>query len=111
SPYTTLFRSTLLRHAMRGEEGVVPAAALEWVYSKDAAMGTVLALQAAKLKNRVFNITMGTLTSPEDLILAVKAVFPEAKLRIGHAADGSPALSNMTRASSLKRAKEQLGYG
>jgi len=101
---------TLLRHVMRGEEGVVPAAALEWVYSKDAAMGTVLALKAGKLKSRIFNLTMGTLTSPEDLILAVKAVFPEAKLRIGHSADGSPALSNMTRASSLKRAKEQLGY-
>jgi len=101
---------TLVRHVMRGEEGVVPAAALEWVYSKDAAMGTVLALRAARLKSRIFNLTMGTLTSPEDLILAVKAVFPEAKLRIGHAADGSPALSNMTRASSLKRAKEELGY-
>ena len=101
---------TLLRHVMRGEEGVVPAAALEWVYSKDAAMGTVLALKAKNLRSRIFNITMGTLTSPEDLILAMKAVFPEAKLRIGHAAEGSPALSNMTRASSLRRAKEELGY-
>lgn len=101
---------TLIRHVMRGEEGVVPAAALEWVYSKDAAAGTVLALKAESLKNRIFNLTMGTLTSPEDLILAVKAVFPEARLRIGKPADGSPALSNMTRHSSLKRAKEVLGY-
>jgi nucleoside-diphosphate-sugar epimerase len=101
---------TLIRHVMRGEEGVVPAAALEWVYSKDAAAGTVLALKAESLKSRIFNLTMGTLTSPEDLILAVKAVFPEARLRIGKPADGSPALSNMTRHSSLKRAKEVLGY-
>jgi nucleoside-diphosphate-sugar epimerase len=101
---------TLIRHVMRGEEGVVPAAALEWVYSKDAAAGTVLALKAESLKSRVFNISMGTLTSPEDLVHAVKAVFPEAKLRIARPADGSPALSNMTRPSSLKRAREELGY-
>ena len=101
---------TLIRHAMEGHEGVVPAAALEWVYSKDAAAATVLALEAPSLKHRVFNITMGTLTSPEDMIAAVKAVFPEARLRIGKSSDGSPALSNMTRHSSLKRAKEVLGF-
>jgi nucleoside-diphosphate-sugar epimerase len=101
---------TLLHHVMRGDEGVVPAAALEWVYSKDAAAGTVLALKVPALKSRVFSITMGSLTSPEDLILAVKALFPQARLRIGHAAEGSPALSNMTRASSLRRAREELGY-
>src|SRR2546428_5016799 len=94
---------TLIRHVMRGEEGVVPAAALEWVYSKDAAAGTVLALKAESLKDRVFNLTMGTLPSPADLMLAVKAVFPEARLRIGKPSNGSPALSNMTRPSGLKR--------
>jgi nucleoside-diphosphate-sugar epimerase len=101
---------TLLHHVMRGDEGVVPAAALEWVYSKDAAAGTVLALKVPALKSRVFSITMGSLTSPEDLILAVKALFPQARLRIGHTAEGSPALSNMTRASNLRRAREELGY-
>lgn len=101
---------SLIRNAMHGEEAIVPAAALEWVYSKDAAEGTVLALKAGSLKSRVFNITMGTLTAPEDLIVAVKAVLPNARLRIDRPADGTPALSNMTRASSLKRSKEGLGY-
>src|SRR5918999_347797 len=101
---------TLIRHVMQGEEGVVPAATLEWVYSKDAAAGTVLALKAQSLKYRVFNLTMGTLTSPEDLAAAVKAVFPQARLRIAKPADGSPALSNMTRPASLRRAQETLGY-
>jgi nucleoside-diphosphate-sugar epimerase len=101
---------TLIRNAMRGEEGVVPAATLEWVYSKDAAAATVAALQAGALKSRVFNITMGKLTSPEDLVAAVKAVLPQAKLRIARAADGTPALANMTRACSLRRAREELGY-
>jgi nucleoside-diphosphate-sugar epimerase len=101
---------TLIRHVMQGQEGVVPAATLEWVYSKDAAAGTVLALKAQALKHRVFNLTMGTLTSPEELASAVKAVFPEARLRIAKPADGSPALSNMTRPASLRRAQEGLGY-
>jgi nucleoside-diphosphate-sugar epimerase len=101
---------TLVRHAMQGQEGVVPAAALEWVYSKDAAAGTVLALEAGSLKDRVFNLTMGTLTSPDDLVAAVKAVFPQARLRIAKPADGTPALSPMTRAASLVRSKDVLGY-
>jgi nucleoside-diphosphate-sugar epimerase len=101
---------TLIRHVMQGHEGVVPAAALEWVYSKDAAAGTVLALEAESLKHRVFNLTMGMLTSPDELVAAVKAVFPQARLRIAKPADGSPALSGMTRAASLARAKEVLGY-
>jgi nucleoside-diphosphate-sugar epimerase len=101
---------TLIRHVMHGEEGVVPAATLEWIYSKDAAAGTVLALAARSLKDRVFNLTMGSLTTPEQLAAAVKEVFPQARLRIAKPADGTPALSNMTRSSSLKRSREVLGY-
>jgi len=102
--------SNLLRHALQGAEAVVPAAALEWVYSKDAAAGTVLALKAGSLGNRVFNITMGCLTTPEELAAAVKSVLPGAKLRIARPADGTPALQSMTRAASLKRARQVLGY-
>lgn len=102
--------SNLIRHALQGAEAVVPAATLEWVYSKDAAAGTVLALKADSLGNRVFNITMGCLTTPEELVAAVKSALPEAKLRIARAADGTPALQSMTRAASVKRAREVLGY-
>ena len=42
---------------------MVPAGAMEWVYAKDAAQGTVLALQAKDLRSRVFNITMGKVTA------------------------------------------------
>lgn len=106
---SNVFRNLILE-AIRGGEGVVPAATLEWVYSKDAAAGTVLALEASSLPSRVFNLTMGTLTSPEELVRAVKAIFPQARLRIERPADGSPALSNMTRHSSPKRSKEVLGF-
>jgi nucleoside-diphosphate-sugar epimerase len=100
----------LVRNALRGAQASVPSAALEWVYAKDAAAGTVLALQSGALKHRVFNITMGVLTQPEEMISAVKAVIPDARLAVEKPADGTPALSNMTRASSLKRANDELGY-
>jgi len=102
--------SSLIRDSIRGEEGTVPAATIEWVYSKDAAAGTVLALQKSLGDSRVFNVTMGKLTTADELSNAVKAVIPNAKLRIDKPADGTPALSSMTRAASLRRSKEILGY-
>lgn len=106
---SNVFRSLLLE-VMQGREGVVPAATLEWVYSKDAAEGTVLALKRPELKSRVFNLSMGSLTSPEDLAAAVKAMFPQARLKIEKPSDGSPALSTMTRHSSPERSREVLGF-
>jgi nucleoside-diphosphate-sugar epimerase len=100
----------LVRSALRGEEAPVPAATIEWVYSKDAAAGTVLALRAKSLPSRVFTITMGSLTSPTELQAAVRSVVPSARFRVEKPADGSPALSNMARAASLRRAKGVLGY-
>ena len=40
---------------------------MEWVYSKDAARGTVMALDAKDLGSRVFNITMGAMTTPAEM--------------------------------------------
>src|SRR5260370_12611089 len=70
----------LMKHVLKWHEGAVPAATMEWVYSKDAAAGTVLALEAKNLKARVFNLTMGKLTTADELSNAVKAVIPDAKL-------------------------------
>jgi nucleoside-diphosphate-sugar epimerase len=53
---------------------------------------------------------MGKLTTADELSSAVKAVIPDAKLRIEKPADGTPALASMTRAASLRRSKEILGY-
>src|SRR5205823_2116900 len=102
--------SNLIKNALRGEEAIVPAATIGWVYSKDAAAGTVLALRAKSLPSRVFNVTMGRLTSPEELMSAVKAAVPGAKLRVDKPADATPALQTMSRASSAKRAQAILGY-
>ena len=54
-----------MRNALAGKEATVPPGAMEWVYSKDAARGTVMALDAKDLGSRVFNITMGSLDHAE----------------------------------------------
>ena len=67
--------------SMAQPAALVPPGAMEWVYSKDAAGGTVLALEAKDLGNRVFNITMGSLTTPSDMATAFAAAVPGAKVR------------------------------
>ncbi|MSQ50705.1 MAG: NAD(P)-dependent oxidoreductase [Betaproteobacteria bacterium] len=103
---TVMFRD-MMDAAIAGREAVVPSAALEWVYSKDAAHGTVLALQVADLPSRVFNITMGRATTAEELSAALKEVFPNVKIRLD-----KPAVPSSARAkpAEIARAKKILGY-
>jgi nucleoside-diphosphate-sugar epimerase len=99
-----------LRNAVAGQEIVLPSGSLEWVYSKDAAMGTVQALEAANLSSRVFNITMGVLLTAEDLAAAFSAVFPAARIRIETPAASAVALPDMGSASDPSLARSVLGY-
>jgi nucleoside-diphosphate-sugar epimerase len=62
-----------MRNALAGREAVLPPGAMEWVYSKDAARGTVMALDAKDLGPSVFNITMGSLTTPNEMASALQA--------------------------------------
>jgi nucleoside-diphosphate-sugar epimerase len=99
-----------VRCALAGEEAVLPSGALEWVYSKDAALGTVLALEAEDLGLGVFNITMGTLSSPEDMAAALKQVVPGAKVRIETPSAAAVSLPDMQAVSDLTLAKRHLGF-
>ncbi|MGE0737135.1 MAG: NAD-dependent epimerase/dehydratase family protein [Alphaproteobacteria bacterium] len=96
--------------ALKGEEALLPTGAVEWVYSKDAAQGTVQALQAKDLGSRVFNITMGTLSSPADTKAAFAAVFPTAKTRTEVASAKAVSLPDMVGATDLSLARRVLGY-
>ena len=103
---TVMFRD-MMDGAIAGTEVAVPGAALEWVYSKDAAQGTVLALQAAALPSRVFNITMGKSITGDELSAALKEVFPEVKIRIEKNTVPSSARA---KPAEITRAKKILGY-
>jgi nucleoside-diphosphate-sugar epimerase len=99
-----------VRNALAGEEAVMPSGAVEWVYSKDAALGTVQALEAADLGLGVFNLTMGTLGSPEDMAAALEEAVPGAKVRIETPSAAAVSLPDMTAVSDLTLARKHLGY-
>ncbi len=106
---SNVFRS-MLQAALRGEEALLPPSRMEWVYSKDAAMGTVLALRAGALSQRVFNMTMGQLNGPAEMLAALQAAVPGAKARVNKPADGSPAMQDNRYPSDLSAAKTHLGF-
>ena len=105
---TNIFRGAVTC-AIKGEEVALPPAALEWVYSKDAAMATVLALQAASLGSRIFNVTMGVIVTPEAFGEALKAVFPAVRIRTAQTlvAGAFPA---ERKPADISNAKQTLGY-
>jgi nucleoside-diphosphate-sugar epimerase len=99
-----------LSNALAGREATVPPGAMEWVYSKDAARGTVLALEAGDLGSGVFNLTMGALTQPGEFAAAIDAVVPGAKVRFDAPPSARVALTNRSSHADLSRAKTHLGY-
>ena len=99
-----------LKDVLAGREALVPPGAMEWVYSKDAARGTVMALDAKDLGNGVFNITMGRLTTPAEMATAIGNVIPGAKCKFEAPAGTGVSLANRAEHADLSRAKKHLGY-
>ena len=99
-----------VRRGLAGEEATIPASSLEWVYSRDAAAGTVLALRAADLRTRVFNITMGRIVTAEEFAGALRAAIPGVRVRIETAPRNAVAVPDMKHVSDLRLAREVLGY-
>ncbi len=106
---SNVFREAV-RAALEGREGVIPAGAMEWVYSKDAGLGTVLALKAKELRSRIFNCTMGRLVTAEELATAIREVIPGARTRIETPPATAVSMPNMRRVSDLSLAKAALGF-
>ena len=99
-----------LRNALAGREATVPPGVMEWVYSKDAARGAVMALDAKDLGSGVFNITMGALTQAGEMAAAIQAVVPGAKVKFDAPPSARVALTNRDSHADLSRAKQVLGY-
>jgi nucleoside-diphosphate-sugar epimerase len=101
---------TAVRNVLAGEEAVLPSGGMEYVYSKDAAIGTVRALQAPHLNSRIFNVTMGCVCQPEDMRDALKAVVPGAQVRIEKPSVQMSVMPDMARTSDLGLSRDVLGY-
>jgi nucleoside-diphosphate-sugar epimerase len=106
---SNIFRE-MVERSIRGEEATIPPRTMEWVYSKDAAAGTVLALQARDLRSRVFNLGMGRVYGPQEMIATVKQVIPGARVRTAPPGAAEVAVQNMDLPMDLSRSKAELGY-
>jgi nucleoside-diphosphate-sugar epimerase len=102
---TNVFRR-VIEAAVQGKVATVPAMANEWVYSKDAAAGTVLALKAKALGSGVFNLTMGCMVTPQDFADALTTAIPGVELRIEP--PKAPAVNR--KPAEIALAKKVLGY-
>jgi nucleoside-diphosphate-sugar epimerase len=99
-----------MKNALAGREATVPPGAMEWVYSKDAARGTVAALDARDLGTGIFNITMGRLATPAEMAAAIQAVAPGAKVKFDAPASAAVSLANRSEHADLARARRHLGF-
>ena len=106
---SNIFRAAV-ESALRGEEASVPPGAIDWVYSKDAARGAVLALDAPRLENRVFNIAMGRLYDGEALAAAIREAIPGARIRVATPPGTAVSVQPMAGSVDLSRARAELGY-
>lgn len=104
-----IFRA-MVENAIHGRVAVVPGTAMEWVYSKDAARATVLALRAPSLGSGVFNITLGRIFQPAELAAELARAIPGAQTRIEAQPEGSTWSGGDWKPADISRAKAILGY-
>ena len=123
---TKLIRDILTK-SIRGEPVSVASADFEYVYSKDAARGAMLAARS-KRSDRIFNIGMGKVFPLKEIASFVKEIIPNASITIterGQEKSDTKAKSaatgggtgfklmpdpDFTHPLNLERSTEQLGY-
>ena len=66
--------------------------------------------EGASLPSRIFNITMGVVAAPDDLVSALRTVIQGAKVRVETPAAAAVSLPDMTHPSDLRLAQSVLGY-
>jgi UDP-glucose 4-epimerase len=99
-----------LRAAIAGEPVEVGATSTQWVYSKDAALGTFLASRADDLKDRLFNIGMGNSLSGDELAEELRRVLPAARISVSSAGSDAAMTKFEPVTMSIARARDQLDY-
>ena len=95
--------------AIVGKKVILPARPLDWLYVKDAAKATCLALESVDLKSRIFNISMGKRYYPNDFRDSIVEVFPQCRVEIEND-QTTPGGSTIPQLINITRAREELGY-
>ncbi|MGE5219197.1 MAG: NAD-dependent epimerase/dehydratase family protein [Chloroflexota bacterium] len=101
----------MIRAAVKGVAATIgwPYGPAEILYGKDAAKGTVLAVLKDKFKETLFHIGNGETLSGDDIVAAVRRVFPGSAITLLKGSNPMP-YPESRLASDFSRAKEELGY-
>ena len=101
----------MIRAAVKGEPAKIgwPYGPAEILYGKDAAKGTVLAVLKDKFKDPLFHIGNGVTLSGDDIVAAVRKVFPGSNIELVKGNNPMP-YPESRLASDFSRAKNQLDY-
>ncbi len=101
----------MIRAAVKGESVKIgwPYGPAEILYGKDAAKGTVLAVLKDKFKDTLFHIGNGDTLSGDDIVAAVRKVFPGSNIELIKGNNPMP-YPESRLASDFSRAKDQLDY-
>jgi UDP-glucose 4-epimerase len=101
----------MIRAAVKGEAAKIswPYGPAEILYGKDAAKGTVLAVLKDKFKDSLFHIGNGNTLSGDDIVAAVRKVFPGSNIELIKGSNPMP-YPESRLASDFSRAKDQLDY-
>ena len=101
----------MIRAAVKGEPAKIgwPYGPAEILYGKDAAKGTVLAVLKDKFKDTLFHIGNGDTLSGDDIVAAVRKVFPGSDIELIKGSNPMP-YPESRLASDFSRAKDQLDY-
>ncbi len=83
----------------------------ELVYSKDAALGTVLACHTDGAQSRVFNVGTGKIDSAQNIAAAFEKAIPNSRVHSAPVPSGDESFSiQMEVLMDLTRARDGLGY-
>jgi nucleoside-diphosphate-sugar epimerase len=101
----------MIRAAVKGESAKIgwPYGPAEILYGKDAAKGTVLAVLKDKFKDTLFHIGNGDTLSGDDIVAAVRKVFPGSSIELIKGNNPMP-YPESRLASDFTRARDQLDY-
>jgi UDP-glucose 4-epimerase len=101
----------MIRAAVKGDPAKIgwPYGPAEILYGKDAAKGTVLAVLKDKFKDTLFHIGNGDTLTGDDIVAAVRKVFPGSQIELIKGNNPMP-YPESRLASDFSRAKEQLDY-
>lgn len=101
----------MVRAALREEPATIkwPYGPTELLYGKDAAKGTVLACLKENLRENIFHLGSGEISSGEDILRALKKHFPKAQVALVKGEKPMP-YPEERHIQDQERARAELGY-